>query len=109
MNDEAKQTSAAQAEGGTVQLIAAILLVSRFRPDATAAAVALTIAAGYWWTASTSFANPAITTARALSNTFAGIRPEDAPMFIAAQFIGAIAAAALCGWLTADRRAKKPG
>ncbi len=92
----------------TFALIAAILLVSRFRSDAVAAAVALTIAAGYWWTASTSFANPAITIARALSNTFAGIRPEDAPMFIAAQFIGAIAAAALSSWLTADRCAKSP-
>ena len=83
----------------TFALIAAILLVSRFRPDATAAAVALTIAAGYWWTASTSFANPAITIARALSNTFAGIRPEDAPMFIAAQFAGALVALAVCVWL----------
>jgi len=54
--------------------------------------VACWIGAAYWFTASTSFANPAITIARSLTNTFAGIRPTDAPTFIAAQFIGAIAA-----------------
>lgn len=70
-------------------LVLAILLVSRTRPSAVPAAVALTIAAGYWWTASTSFANPAITIARAMTDTFAGIRPEDAPLFIGAQFAGA--------------------
>ena len=83
----------------TFALVACILLVSRARPNAVAAAVALTIAAGYWWTASTSFANPAITIARALSDTFAGIRPEDAPGFIVAQIVGALAALAACGWL----------
>jgi glycerol uptake facilitator-like aquaporin len=83
----------------TFALVACILLVSRARRNAVAAAVALTIAAGYWWTASTSFANPAITIARALSDTFAGIRPEDAPGFIVAQLIGAFAALAACGWL----------
>lgn len=83
----------------TFALVACILLVSRARPNAVAAAVALTIAAGYWWTASTSFANPAITIARALSDTFAGIRPEDALGFIVAQIIGALAALAACGWL----------
>lgn len=80
-------------------LVACILLVARAKPAATAAAVALTIAAGYWWTSSTSFANPAITIARALSDTFAGIRPRDAPGFIAAQFLGAGAAMLACGWL----------
>ena len=80
-------------------LVAAILLVSRVRPAAVPAAVALTIAAGYWWTASTSFANPAITIARALSDTFAGIRPEDAPAFIVAQLGGAVLAMGVCGWL----------
>ncbi len=80
-------------------LVACIMLVSRFKPEAVAAAVALTIAAGYWWTASTSFANPAITIARALSDTFAGIRPQDAPGFIAAQLAGALLAALACGWL----------
>jgi glycerol uptake facilitator-like aquaporin len=73
-------------------LILTILLVSRARPSAVAASVALVIAAGYWWTASTSFANPAITIARAMSDTFAGIRPADVPLFIAAQLAGALAA-----------------
>jgi glycerol uptake facilitator-like aquaporin/protein-tyrosine-phosphatase len=89
----------------TFALVACILLVSRARPNAVAAAVALTIAAGYWWTASTSFANPAITIARALSDTFAGIRPEDAPAFIVAQLIGALAALTACGWLYPPARA----
>lgn len=83
----------------TFALIATILLVSRARPDAVAAAVALVIAAGYWWTASTSFANPAITIARALTDTFAGLRPQDAPLFIAAQFTGALVAMWTCSWL----------
>lgn len=83
----------------TFALVACILLVSRAQPGAVAAAVALTIAAGYWWTASTSFANPAITLARALSDTFAGIRPADAPGFIAAQLLGAVAATGVCAWI----------
>jgi len=74
-------------------LVLTILLVRRARPSAVPAAVALAIAAGYWWTASTSFANPAITVARAMSDTFAGIRPADAPLFIGAQITGAIIAA----------------
>ncbi len=73
-------------------LVLTILLVSRARADALAAAVALVIAAGYWWTASTSFANPAITIARAMSDTFAGIRMADAPVFIGAQVVGAVTA-----------------
>jgi glycerol uptake facilitator-like aquaporin len=76
----------------TFALVFTILAVTRFRPQATAAAVALVITAGYWWTASTSFANPAITLARALSDTFAGVRPADVPGFIGAQFLGALAA-----------------
>jgi glycerol uptake facilitator-like aquaporin len=80
-------------------LVFAILTVSRWRPQAVAAAVALVIAAGYWWTASTSFANPAITIARAMSDTFAGVRPIDAPYFIAAQFSGAVVAAIVCAVL----------
>lgn len=94
------------AEGvATFALVSVILLVSRARPGATPAAVALVIAAGYWWTSSTSFANPAITIARALSDTFAGIRPADAPGFIIAQFAGAVAAAGACGWLISRSRA----
>lgn len=76
----------------TFALVFAILSVARWRPQAVPAAVALVITAGYWWTASTSFANPAITIARALSDTFAGIRPADAPGFIAGQLIGALLA-----------------
>jgi glycerol uptake facilitator-like aquaporin len=79
----------------TFALVFAILTVARFRPQAIAAAVALVITAGYWWTASTSFANPAITIARAMSDTFAGVRPEDALGFVAGQFTGALLA-----WLT---------
>jgi glycerol uptake facilitator-like aquaporin len=90
----------ALSEGvATFALVLAILLVSRARPNAIPAAVALTIAAGYWWTASTSFANPAITIARALTDSFAGIRPEDAPAFIVAQFTGALLALVVGGWL----------
>jgi glycerol uptake facilitator-like aquaporin len=83
----------------TFALVFAILAVSRVRKDAVPAAVALVIAAGYWWTASTSFANPAITIARALSDTFAGVRPADVPGFIAGQFSGALAAWLCCAWL----------
>lgn len=90
----------ALSEGvATFTLVAVILLVSRSRENAAAAAVALTIAAGYWWTASTSFANPAITIARSLTDTFAGIRPEDAPLFMLTQVMGALAAFGVCGWL----------
>lgn len=79
------------AEGAaTFTLILTILGATRWRPDATATAVALAITAGYWWTASTSFANPAITVARAMTDTFAGVRPDDAPGFIAAQLAGAM-------------------
>lgn len=74
----------------TFALVFAILGTARWRPDAIPAAVALVIAAGYWWTASTSFANPAITIARCLSDTFAGVRPADAPGFIAGQIAGAL-------------------
>lgn len=84
----------------TFALVLAILLVSRARPQAVPAAVALTIAAGYWWTASTSFANPAITVARALSDTFAGVRPADVPGFVAGQVVGALSAWAVCLVLT---------
>jgi glycerol uptake facilitator-like aquaporin len=88
------------AEGvATFMLVFAILAGRRFRVADMPAIVALTIAAGYWWTSSTSFANPAITLARSLSDTFAGVRPVDAPGFIASQFIGGLAAHALGSWL----------
>jgi glycerol uptake facilitator-like aquaporin len=83
----------------TFGLIGAILGCLRFRPAATPAVVSLYIVAAYWFTASTSFANPAVTIARSLSNTFAGIAPGSAPYFIAAQLVGAVAASLLFGWM----------
>jgi glycerol uptake facilitator-like aquaporin len=80
----------------TFALLFTILAVSRWRPHAIPAAVALVITAGYWWTASTSFANPAITVARAMTDTFAGVRPADAPGFIAGQLAGALVAWVVC-------------
>jgi glycerol uptake facilitator-like aquaporin len=76
----------------TFGLLLTILGTLRHRPQAIPTAVALYIVAAYWFTSSTSFANPAITIGRALSNSFAGISPADAPAFIAAQFAGALAA-----------------
>jgi len=83
----------------TFGLLATILGTVRFRPEATPMAVGLYITAAYWFTASTSFANPAVTVARSLSNTFAGIAPSCAPAFILAQIVGALLAAGLFGWL----------
>ncbi len=83
----------------TFGLIATIISCSRSRPAVTPFAVALYITAAYWFTASTSFANPAVTLARAASDTFAGIRPEDVGGFIAAQLLGAAAATGLFCWL----------
>lgn len=73
----------------TFGLLLTIVLGARFRPAALPTLVASWIFAAYWFTASTSFANPAVTVARALTQTFAGIRPADAPVFIPAQLIGA--------------------
>ena len=87
----------------TFGLIATILGCLRFRPDTTPFAVGLYITSAYWFTASTSFANPAVTVARSLSNTFAGIAPTSAPAFIAAELAGAAAALAVCGWLLTER------
>lgn len=83
----------------TFGLIAVIIGCSRSRPALTPFAVAAYITAAYWFTASTSFANPAVTLARSASNTFAGIRPVDAPGFIAAQLVGAALATVLFRWL----------
>jgi glycerol uptake facilitator-like aquaporin len=83
----------------TFGLIAVIIGVSRSRPGATPFAVAVYITAAYWFTSSTSFANPAVTLARSATNTFAGIRPADAPGFIIAQLAGAGAATLLFCWL----------
>ena len=80
-------------------LVAVILGGLRARPQAIPALVGLYITAAYWFTASTSFANPAVTIARALTDTFSGIRPIDAPAFIVAQLIGAFLALWIAGWL----------
>ena len=87
----------------TFGLIGAILGSIRFRPEATPMIVGLYITAAYWFTASTAFANPAVTIARSLSNTFAGIAPSSAPVFIVAQLVGAAAASVLFGWLLKER------
>jgi glycerol uptake facilitator-like aquaporin len=83
----------------TFGLVSVIWGCSRTRAAATPFAVAAYITAAYWFTSSTSFANPAVTLARAASDTFAGIRPADAPGFIAAQALGATAATLLFRWL----------
>lgn len=82
----------------TFALILTILGTLRSRPEAVPISVALAIVAAYWFTASTSFANPAVTIARSLSNTFSGIAPADAAAFIVAQIVGGLAA-----WLIAER------
>jgi glycerol uptake facilitator-like aquaporin len=86
----------------TFGLVAAILACMSFRPKAVAAVVGLYITAAYWFTSSTSFANPAVTVARALTDSFAGIRPADVPAFILAQLVGALTASLLAGWLFAE-------
>ena len=83
-------------------LVFTILAGLRFRSDAIPWLVGLYITAAYWFTASTSFANPAVAIARALSDTFSGIRPVDLPGFIAAELLGALLAMALAGWLLAE-------
>jgi glycerol uptake facilitator-like aquaporin len=86
----------------TFGLLAVIISCSRTRPTSTPFAVAAYIMAAYWFTSSTSFANPAVTLARAASDTFAGIRPQDAPGFIVAQLLGAAAAMVIFKWLFAS-------
>lgn len=83
----------------TFGLVFAIAGTVRYRPSAVPAIVGLYITAAYWFTASTSFANPAVTLARAFTDTFAGIRPTDVPGFAAGQIAGALAAAGLWRWL----------
>ncbi len=83
----------------TFGLLATILGCVRFSTGFTPVAVGLYITSAYWFTASTSFANPAVTVARSLSNTFAGIAPSSAPAFIVAQILGAVTAVVLFGWL----------
>lgn len=77
-------------------------------PAAVPYAVGLYITSAYWFTASTSFANPAVAIARAFSDTFSGIRPVDVPAFVAAQCAGAVLAMVVAGWMLADARAQAP-
>lgn len=88
----------------TFGLVATILGTLRWRPEAVPFAVGLFIIAGYWFTASTSFANPAVTVARALTDTFSGIAPAHVPAFVLAQIVGAMLATALFAWLLAPAR-----
>lgn len=87
----------------TFGLIAAILGSLRFNPASTPWIVGLYIGAAYWFTASTSFANPAVTVARALSDSFAGIAPSSAPAFVSAQLAGALVSAIVFRWLLQSR------
>lgn len=84
-------------------LLLTILGCVRFRRDFVAMAAGLYITAAYWFTASTSFANPAVTIARALSDTFTGISPVHVPAFVAAQIAGALTGAAVWRWLSRER------
>lgn len=83
----------------TFGLLSVIWGCSRLRSTAVPFAVGAYITGAYWFTASTSFANPAVTIARSLTNTFSGIRPVDVPAFIVAQFVGALAATGVWSWL----------
>ncbi len=83
----------------TFGLVVTILAGIRFERSAVPWLVGLYITSAYWFTASTSFANPAVAIARSLTNTFSGIRPIDVPAFVAAQLFGAVCALALMGWL----------
>lgn len=91
----------------TFGLVLTILLLLKYRANAIPAGVALYITSAYWFTSSTSFANPAITIVRSLSDTFAGIAPGDVPLFMAAQLVGAAFAVALSGWLTSGEPSVK--
>ena len=87
----------------TFGLVLTILAGLKHRADAIPWLVGLYITAAYWFTASTSFANPAVAIARSISDTFAGIRPQDLALFISAELVGAALATALAAWLFADR------
>jgi len=89
----------------TFGLVLVISLTLRFRAQAVPVAVAAFITSAYWFTSSTSFANPAVTFARAMTNTFAGISPESVPLFIGGQLIGGVAATMFTHWLVAGNSA----
>jgi glycerol uptake facilitator-like aquaporin len=92
----------------TFGLMLVILLGLRFRPDAIPAAVAAYITSAYWFTSSTSFANPAVTLARAMTDTFAGISPRSVPLFIGGQLIGGASATLFARWLFAGDLGNSP-
>jgi len=87
----------------TFGLVLVILLLAHFRREAIPIAVAGFITSAYWFTSSTSFANPAVTFARATTNTFAGISPSSLPLFVGGQIVGGVAAAAFASWLLEGR------
>jgi glycerol uptake facilitator-like aquaporin len=95
------------ARQGPAQLLAEVVatfgLLTVIRLSATAAAIAAYIAGAYWFTSSTSFANPAVTLARGLTDTFSGIRPADIPAFLVAQAAGAAAAILFCNWIVSGK------
>lgn len=88
----------------TFDLLLTILGTVKYKPQAVAASVGLYITAAYWFTSSTSFANPAITVARSLSDTFAGIAPHDVPMFLMSQVLGALTALGVATHLFHDAK-----
>lgn len=90
----------------TFGLLGTILSTQRYRPEFTPVAVGLYITAAYWFTASTSFANPAVTVARSLSDTFAGIAPTSVPLFIVGQLAGILAALGFFDWLLKEEHHK---
>jgi glycerol uptake facilitator-like aquaporin len=112
MFGEAVFSASTHARSGAAQLLSEVVATfgllgviwgcGRRRPSAVPFAVGAYIAAAYWFTSSTSFANPAVTVARAASNTFAGIRPIDVPGFVVAQMVGAAAATATFRWLEGE-------
>ena len=87
----------------TFGLVLVILLVSRFKADAIPASVAAFITSAYWFTSSTSFANPAVTVARSMTDTFAGISPESIALFIGGQLGGGTAATFLAHWMCGEK------
>jgi glycerol uptake facilitator-like aquaporin len=114
---DARGGGAGQPRGGaqvfsefvaTFGLTAVIWGCARRNAAAVPVTVAAYIMAAYWFTASTAFANPAVTLARAASDTFAGIRPADVPGFVPAQMVGAAAATLLFGWLVPALPARGP-
>ncbi len=92
----------------TFGLLGVIACGVRYQPSSVAACVAAYVTAGYWFTASTALANPAVTVARSLTDTFSGIRPVDVPSFVIAQIVATLTAFAVFGWLLAPQSSPRP-